>query len=61
MYETDDLGRDMFTKIYNDPGIKPEYTNRLQRGCGKGCPSGPQVALYMGRVDQRWIPKLKIK
>ena len=56
VYETDDLGRDMFTKIYNDSWeLNREYTNRITRGFARVaylC----QTALYKGQcVDPRWI------
>lgn len=56
VYETDDLGRDMFAKIYNDSWeLNREYTNRIQRGWARVAYLG-QVALYKGQcVDQRWI------
>lgn len=56
VYETDDIGKDMFTKIYNDSWeLNREYTNRLDRGWARVAYLG-QVALYKGQcVDQRWF------
>lgn len=56
VYETDDMGRDMFTRIYNNSWeLNREYTNRITRGFARVAYLG-QVALYKGQcVDPRWI------
>lgn len=56
VYETDELGKEMFTKIYNDSWeLHREYTNRIKRGYARVAYLG-QVALYKGQcVDSRWI------
>ena len=56
VYETDDLGKEMFTKIYNNSWeLHREYTNRIQRGYARVAYLG-QVALYKGQcIDPRWI------
>ena len=56
VYETDDMGRDMFTRIYNNSWeLNREYTNRITRGFARVAYLG-QTALYKGQcVDPRWI------
>jgi len=56
VFETDDMGRDMFTKIYNNSWeLNREYTNRITRGFARVAYLG-QTALYKGQcVDPRWI------
>ena len=56
IYETDELGKEMFTKIYNNSWeLHREYTNRIKRGYARVAYLG-QVALYKGQcVDPRWI------
>lgn len=56
VYETDDMGRDMFARIYNNSWeLNREYTNRITRGFARVAYLG-QTALYKGQcVDPRWI------
>ena len=56
IYETDELGKEIFTKIYNNSWeLHCEYTNRIKRGYARVAYLG-QVALYKGQcVDPRWI------
>jgi hypothetical protein len=56
VFETDDMGRDMFTRIYNNSWeLNREYTNRITRGFARVAYLG-QTALYKGQcVDPRWI------